>query len=77
VVKAAGLDEDPLESPWIKGLDILTNRAYIRTNYWGETGDAALRAALETILVDPNADVATVMKKAAAAAQAALDEKIQ
>ncbi|NPV77758.1 MAG: sugar ABC transporter substrate-binding protein [Anaerolineae bacterium] len=77
VVKEAGLYDDPLESPWIKGLDILVDRAYVSTDYWGESGDPALRTALETILVDPNADVAAVMKKAAEEAQAALDEKLK
>lgn len=77
VVKEAGLYEDPLESPWIQGLNILVDRAYVSTDYWGETGDPAMRAALETVLIDPNANIADVMKKAAEDAQKTLDEKLQ
>jgi len=32
---------------------------------------------LQTVLIDPNADVAAVMKTAAEEAQAALDEKLK
>ena len=35
------------------------------------------RKALETVLIDPTADVATVMQTAAQEAQAALDEKLK
>jgi multiple sugar transport system substrate-binding protein len=76
VAEEAGLTDDPIESAWIKGLDMLVDRAYVFTPYWGETGDPALRSALETVLIDPGADVAEVMKAAAQQAQAALDEKL-
>jgi len=55
---------------------MLVDRAYVYTPYWGETGDPALRTALETVLIDPDADVAQVMGAAAQEAQAALDEKL-
>lgn len=72
----AGLTSDPIDGAWIKGLDILVDRAYVFTPYWGETADPALRTALETVLIDANADVAATMHAAAEAAQAALDEKL-
>ncbi len=77
VAEEAGLMSDPIEGAWIKGLDMLVDRAYVFTPYWGETADPALRKALETVLIDPDADVATVMQTAAQEAQAALDEKLQ
>jgi len=76
VAEEAGLTDDPIEGAWIKGLDMLVDRAYVFTPYWGETADPALRTALETVLIDPNADVAQVMQAAAQEAQAALDEKL-
>jgi multiple sugar transport system substrate-binding protein len=76
VAAEAGLTDDPIEGAWIKGLDMLVDRAYVATPFWGETADPALRTALETVLIDPNADVAEVMKTAAQEAQAALDEKL-
>lgn len=65
---------DPFNSVWIDELGKLKPRAYTFTPYWNETADPALRKALETILIDPNADVAAVMQSAAQEAQAALDE---
>ncbi len=76
VAEEAGLTDDPIEGAWIKGLDMLVDRAYVFTPYWGETADPALRTALETVLIDPDADVAEVMQVAAQEAQAALDEKL-
>jgi len=76
VAEEAGLTEDPIESTWIRGLDILVDRAYVSTPFWGETGDSALRQVLEAILVDPDADVAALLKDAALEAQSALDEKL-
>lgn len=77
VAEAAGMTTDPIEGAWIRGLDYLAPRAYVSTDYWGETGDPALRKALETVLIDPTADVAQVMQTAAQEAQAALDEKLK
>jgi multiple sugar transport system substrate-binding protein len=77
VAKEAGLYENPIEGAWIRGLDILVDRSYVATDFWGETGDPALRKALETLLIDPSQDVATVMQKAAQEAQVALDEKLE
>jgi multiple sugar transport system substrate-binding protein len=76
VAESAGLTEDPIEGAWIRGLDMLVDRAYVFTPFWGETADPALRKALETVLIDPDADVAEVMHTAAQEAQAALDEKL-
>ncbi|MGD8626671.1 MAG: sugar ABC transporter substrate-binding protein [Anaerolineae bacterium] len=76
VAEEAGLTEDPIEGVWISELDHLVPRAYVYTPYWGETADPALRRALETVLVDPEADVAEVMHQAAEEAQSALDEEL-
>jgi len=76
VADEAGLTEDPIEGVWISELNNLSPRAYVFTPYWGETADPALRKALETVLIDPDADVAAVMQTAAQEAQAALDEKL-
>ncbi len=70
-----GMYTDPIESVWIKGLDNVKPRAYMYTDYWGSTADPALNKALQTVLTDPNADVAAVMATAAQEAQAALDEQ--
>jgi multiple sugar transport system substrate-binding protein len=74
VAEEAGLTEDPIEGVWISELDYLAPRAYVFTPYWGETADPALRKALETVLIDPDADVAEVMQTAAQEAQAALED---
>jgi multiple sugar transport system substrate-binding protein len=65
---------DPFNAVWIDELDKLQPRAYTFTPFWNETADPALRKALETILIDPTADVAAVMQQAAQEAQSALDE---
>lgn len=75
--EAVGMYTDPIESVWIKGLDFLKPRAYVYTDFWGSTADPALNKALQTVLTDPNADVAAVMANAAKEAQAALDEKLK
>jgi multiple sugar transport system substrate-binding protein len=68
--------DDPLNSVWINELDNLKPRAYTFTPYWNETADPALRKALETILLDPGADVTAVMQQAAQEAQTALAEQL-
>jgi multiple sugar transport system substrate-binding protein len=74
VAESSGQTSDPIEGVWIGELNHLVPRAYTYTPYWNETADPALRKALETVLLDPNADVATVMKQAAQEAQTALDK---
>jgi multiple sugar transport system substrate-binding protein len=76
VADSSGLSQDPIEGVWIDELSHLAPRAYVSTPYWGQTADPALRKALETVLIDPTADVAQVLKTAAAEAQAALDEQL-
>jgi multiple sugar transport system substrate-binding protein len=76
VAESSGMSKDPIEGVWIDELSHLAPRAYVSTPYWGQTADPALRKALETVLIDPNADVATVLKTAAAEAQKALDEQL-
>jgi len=65
---------DPFNAVWIDELGKLKPRAYTFTPFWNETADPALRKALETILIDPTANVAAVMQRAAQEAQSALDE---
>lgn len=77
VADSAGLTDDPIEGVWINELNHLVPRAYLFTPYWNETADPALRKALETVLLDPTADVTTVMQQAAQEAQAALDKLLQ
>ncbi len=76
VAEKAGLTTDPIEGVWISELNHLAPRAYVFTPFWNEAVDPALRKALETVLIDPAADVTTVMQKAAQEAQTALDEKL-
>jgi multiple sugar transport system substrate-binding protein len=66
--------DDPFNAVWIDELNDLQPRAYTFTPYWNESADPALRKALETLLLEPEADVAAVMETAAAEAQEALDE---
>lgn len=76
VAESSGLADDPIEGVWINELNYLVPRAYTFTPFWNETVDPALRRALETVLIDPEADVAAVMQQAAQEAQAALDEQL-
>ena len=73
VAESSGLAADPIEGVWIKELNYLTPRAYTFTPYWNESADPALRKALETMLLNADADAAVVMKQAATEAQATLD----
>lgn len=74
VAELPEIADDPLNNVWINELDNLKPRAYTFTPYWNESADPALRKALETVLLDPEADVRAVMVQAAAEAQAALDD---
>lgn len=76
-VAASGTTNDPIDGVWLKELDHLVPRAYASTPYWGQTANPALAKALETVLIDPAADVATVMQTAAQEAQASLDELLK
>jgi hypothetical protein len=49
-------------------------RAYTFTPYWNETADPALRKVLESVILDPNADVNALLTQAAKDAQAALEK---
>lgn len=66
--------QDPIQGVWIEELNHLVPRAYTHTPYWNETADPALRRALETALLDPEADVAATLQQAAQEAQTALDD---
>ncbi|HHY54715.1 MAG TPA: sugar ABC transporter substrate-binding protein [Chloroflexi bacterium] len=72
VADSSGLSSDPIEGVWLNELNHLTPRAYVFTPYWGQTADPALRRVLESVILDPNANVAELLTTAAQEAQAAL-----
>ncbi|MBE0698475.1 MAG: extracellular solute-binding protein [Anaerolineaceae bacterium] len=74
VADSSGLSTDPIEGVWIGELNHLVPRAYTYTQYWNETADPALRKVLETVIIDPNADVKALLAQAVKDAQAALDK---
>lgn len=74
VAESPDVADDPFNSVWIDELNTLAPRAYQFTPHWNESADPALRTALETLLIDADADAATVMQQAAQDAQTALDE---
>jgi multiple sugar transport system substrate-binding protein len=76
VAEEAGLTTDPVEGPWLGELNYLAPRAYVATPYWGQTADPALRRVLESVILDPEADVAALLATAAQDAQAALEEQM-
>lgn len=74
VAEEAGLLQDPIEGVWIGELNYLAPRAYVSTPYWGQTADPALRRVLESVIIEPEADVAALLAQATEDAQSALDE---
>jgi ABC-type glycerol-3-phosphate transport system substrate-binding protein len=74
VADSSGLSTDPIEGVWLNELNYLVPRAYVFTPFWGQTADPALRTVLETVILDPNADVPAVLATAAQDAQKALDD---
>jgi multiple sugar transport system substrate-binding protein len=74
VADSSGLSKDPIEGVWIGELNYLAPRAYTFTPYWNETADPALRKVLESVILDPKADVKVLLAQAAKDAQAALDK---
>ncbi len=77
VAESSGMASDPIEGVWIAELSYLVPRAYTFTPYWNETADPALRKVLETVILDPKADVAALLSQAAKDAQAALDKLVK
>ena len=77
VADESGLSADPIEGVWLNELNYLKPRAYVFTPFWGQTADPALRKVLETVILDPNANVAEVLASAAQDAQAALADAQQ
>ncbi len=75
VAEESGLNTDPIEGPWLAELNHLAARAYVATPFWGQTADPALRRVLESVILDPEADVAALLAAAAQDAQAALEEQ--
>ena len=76
VAESSGLAADPIEGAWLNELNYLAPRAYVYTPYWGQTADPALRKILETVILDPNADIAATLATAAQDAQTALDDLV-
>ena len=74
VAESSGLSTDPIEGVWLNELNHLAPRAYVFTPYWGQTADPALRRVLESVILDPNANVAELLTTAAQDAQTALDD---
>jgi multiple sugar transport system substrate-binding protein len=74
VADSSGLSKDPIEGVWIGELNYLAPRAYTFTPYWNETADPALRKVLESVILDPKADVKALLAQAAKDAQAALEK---
>lgn len=75
VAEAAGFIDDPIEGVWLNELNHLAPRAYTLTPYWGEAADPALRMVLESVIIDPDVNVAELLAEAAAQAQDALDNR--
>jgi multiple sugar transport system substrate-binding protein len=73
VAESSGMAADPIEGVWIAELNYLVPRAYTFTPYWNEAADPALLKALETVILQPNADVAQIMQDAALEAQTTLE----
>lgn len=73
VANSSGMADDPIEGVWIGELDHLVPRAYTYTKYWNEAADPALRAALESAILQQNVDIEALMAQAAQEAQASLD----
>lgn len=74
VAESSGLSTDPIEGVWLNELNHLAPRAYVSTPYWGQTADPALRRVLESVILDPGANVAELLATAAQDAQSALDD---
>ncbi len=73
VAESSGLTTDPIESVWINELNFVVPRAYTFTPYWDEAGVPALATALQTAILEKNADISALMTQAALDAQTALD----
>ncbi|MBG0787322.1 MAG: sugar ABC transporter substrate-binding protein [Anaerolineaceae bacterium] len=73
VAESSGLTTDPIASVWINELNYVVPRAYTFTPYWDEAGVPALAAALQTAILEKNADIPALMTQAALDAQTALD----
>jgi multiple sugar transport system substrate-binding protein len=73
VADSSGLSSDPIEGVWIAELNNLAPRAYTFTPHWNETADPALRKVLESVILDPSADVQALLAQAATDAQTALE----
>lgn len=74
VAVESGLTEDPIESVWLNELNKVKARGYTFTPYWERTADPALRRVIEAAIIDPEADVTTLLQGAALSAQTSLND---
>jgi multiple sugar transport system substrate-binding protein len=73
VATESGLTDDPIEGVWLNELNYLAPRAYTYTPFWGEVADPALRRVLEIAILEPDADLETVLAEEAQNAQSELE----
>ncbi|MCB0191951.1 MAG: sugar ABC transporter substrate-binding protein [Anaerolineae bacterium] len=73
VAEEAGLTADPIEGVWLEQLQSLTPRGYTRTPHWERAVAPALLGVLETVIIDPEADVESILQDAARDAQRELN----
>lgn len=64
---------DPFWRIWYQELNFVKPRGYSRTPFWEEAIRPHIQNALDTLVMDPQADPTVVMKEAAAQAQADLE----
>ncbi len=74
IVDDEGYSTDTFQQIWYEELNFLKPRGFTRTPYWDETARPAITTALETMLLNPQANPKQVMNEAAKNAQTALDE---
>ena len=65
VANNAGVIEDPIEGVWLSQLKYTQPRGYTYSPYWDQTAEPALRRVLDQAIIDPDADIATLLKDAA------------
>jgi multiple sugar transport system substrate-binding protein len=66
-----------IDHVWLTELNHLVPRAFASTPYWEETARTPLRGALTVAVMDPEADIARLLKDAAQQAQIDLDSYSQ
>lgn len=75
VAESRNLFDDPLDGQWLDTLTMIQPIAAFASPYWGEVGEPKVREVLNTVITDPDADIAAVLTVAATEAQTALNAK--